>query len=340
MKRPRARRVACRAMPDDKIFYDADADPDALAGKTIAILGYGSQGHAHALNLKESGDDVVVGLRADSSSRAKAEAAGLEVLDIADAASRGDMVMVLLPDEKQAEVWEAEIADGIAAGDLLHVRATGSRSTSARSSRPPGVDVGMVAPKGPGHLVRRQYEEGKGVPCLMASHQDETGNAQRARARLRQRDRRRPRRGHRDHLQGRVRDRPLRRADGALRRRDRARPRRVRDPGRGRLRPAPRLLRDPARAEADRRPDVREGRPGHALLDLEHGRVRRHDPRAAGDRPRGARGDEADPRRHPVGRVRQASGSPRTEPGRRTSPHARGEPPATRSRPWARTCAR
>ncbi len=106
-------------MPDDGIFYDADANPDALKGKTIAILGYGSQGHAHALNLKESGYDVVVGLRADSSSRAKAEAAGLEVLDIADAASRGDVIMVLLPDEKQAEVWETEIFDGIAPGDLL-----------------------------------------------------------------------------------------------------------------------------------------------------------------------------------------------------------------------------
>ena len=104
-------------MPDDGIFYDADANPDALKGKTIAILGYGSQGHAHALNLKESGHDVVVGLRADSSSRAKAEAAGLEVLDIPDAASRGDVVMVLLPDEKQAEVWEMEIFDGIAPGN-------------------------------------------------------------------------------------------------------------------------------------------------------------------------------------------------------------------------------
>src|SRR5918999_5003800 len=105
-------------MPDDKVFYDADANPDALRDKTIAILGYGSQGHAHALNLKESGYDVVVGLRPDSSSRAEAEAAGLEVLDVADAASRGDVVMILLPDESQAEVWESEIRDGIAPGNL------------------------------------------------------------------------------------------------------------------------------------------------------------------------------------------------------------------------------
>ena len=163
-------------MTDDRVLYDADANPDALKGKTIAILGYGSQGHAHALNLKESGHDVVVGLRADSSSRAKAAAAGLEVLDIPDAASRGDVVMILLPDEKQAEVWETEIFDGIAPGDLL-MFAHGFSIHFGQIEAPAGVDVGMVAPKGPGHLVRRQYEDGKGVPCLMAVHRDETGNA-------------------------------------------------------------------------------------------------------------------------------------------------------------------
>src|SRR4249919_1596115 len=158
------------------IFYDSDADLSLLDGKTVAILGYGSQGHAHALNLKDAGIDVVVGLRPDSSSRAKAESAGLEVLDIADAASRGDVVMVLLPDEKQAEVWEAEIFDGIAPGDLL-MFAHGFAIHFEQITPPEGVDVGMVAPKGPGHLVRRQYEEGKGVPCLMAVQQDATGNA-------------------------------------------------------------------------------------------------------------------------------------------------------------------
>ena len=163
-------------MPDDGIFYDADANPDALNGKTIAILGYGSQGHAHALNLKESGHDVVVGLRADSSSRAKAEAAGLEVADVQDAASRGDVVMILLPDEKQAEVWETEIFDGIAPGNLL-MFAHGFAIHFGQIDPPAGVDVGMVAPKGPGHLVRRQYEEGKGVPCLMAVEEDATGTA-------------------------------------------------------------------------------------------------------------------------------------------------------------------
>jgi len=161
--------------PQD-IFYDSDADLSLLDGKTVAILGYGSQGHAHALNLKDSGVDVVVGLRPDSSSRAKAEAAGLEVLDVAEAASRGDAVMILLPDEKQAEIWEAEIADGIAPGNLL-LFAHGFAIHFEQIVPPAGVDVGMVAPKGPGHLVRRQYEEGAGVPCLMAVHQDATGNA-------------------------------------------------------------------------------------------------------------------------------------------------------------------
>jgi ketol-acid reductoisomerase len=163
-------------MKTDDIFYDKDADLSKLEGKTVAILGYGSQGHAHALNLRDSGVDVVVGLRPDSSSRAKAEAAGLRVLGIADAASRGDVVMVLLPDERQADVWEAEISDGIAPGNLL-LFAHGFSIHFEQIVPPPGVDVGMVAPKGPGHLVRRQYEEGHGVPCLMAVHQDATGEA-------------------------------------------------------------------------------------------------------------------------------------------------------------------
>src|SRR5687767_13827401 len=161
---------------DDRMLYDADADLSALHGKTVAILGFGSQGHAHALNLKDSGADVVVGLREDSSSREAAEAAGLEVLGIADAASRGDIVMILLPDEKQAEVWASEIADGISEGNLL-MFAHGFSVHFGQIEPPPGVDVGMVAPKGPGHLVRRQYEAGAGVPCLMAVHQDASGNA-------------------------------------------------------------------------------------------------------------------------------------------------------------------
>ena len=158
------------------MFYDDDGDLSVLEGKTVAILGFGSQGHAHALNLKDSGVEVVVGLREDSASREAALAEGLEVLSVADAASRGDIVMILLPDEIQARVWEEEIADGIAPGNLL-MFAHGFSIRFDQISPPEGVDVGMVAPKGPGHMVRRQYVEGSGVPCLMAVEQDATGTA-------------------------------------------------------------------------------------------------------------------------------------------------------------------
>ena len=158
------------------MIYDDDADLSALDGKTVAILGYGSQGHAHALNLKDSGVDVVVGLREDSSSVEKAKSDGLEVLSIADAASRGDVVMILLPDEKQGQLWREEISDGIAPGNTL-MFAHGFAILYGEIEPGPGVDVGMAAPKGPGHLVRRQYEKQEGIPGLVAIHADETGNA-------------------------------------------------------------------------------------------------------------------------------------------------------------------
>src|SRR5919109_978556 len=158
------------------MIYDRDADLGKLEGRTVAVLGYGSQGHAHALNLKDSGVDVVVGLREDSSSVDKAKGDGLRVTSIADAASEGEVVMVLLPDEKQAEVWEGEIRDGIAPGNLL-MFAHGFSIHFGQIDPGPEVDVGMAAPKGPGHLVRRQFANGRGVPCLMAVHQDATGEA-------------------------------------------------------------------------------------------------------------------------------------------------------------------
>jgi ketol-acid reductoisomerase len=158
------------------VLYEGDADLGLLEGKTVAVLGYGSQGHAHALNLKDSGVEVVVGLRPDSASRADAERDGVRVLDVADATSAGDIVMVLLPDEKQAEVWESEIGDGIAPGNLL-LFAHGFTIHFGQIDPPPEVDVAMIAPKGPGHLVRRQFAEGRGVPGLVAVHQDATGNA-------------------------------------------------------------------------------------------------------------------------------------------------------------------
>jgi ketol-acid reductoisomerase len=158
------------------MFYDDDADLSLLEGKTVAILGYGSQGHAHALNLKDSGVEVVVGLRPDSSSVAKARSEGLEVTDIADAASRGDVVMVLLPDEKHHDVWEESIRDGIAPGNLV-LFGHGFSVHYDEVDPPAEVDVALVAPKGPGHLVRRQYLEGSGVPGLVAVAQDASGTA-------------------------------------------------------------------------------------------------------------------------------------------------------------------
>src|SRR3954451_20474137 len=159
------------------MIYDNDADLSLLEGKTVAILGYGSQGHAHALNLHDSGVNVVVGLREDSSSVQKAKDDGLEVDTIANAASRGDLVMILLPDEKQSEIWDSDIKDGIAPGNLL-LFAHGFAIHFDQIEAGPEVDVAMVAPKGPGHLVRRQYTEGAGVPGLVAVHQDASGNAQ------------------------------------------------------------------------------------------------------------------------------------------------------------------
>ena len=158
------------------MFYDDDADLSRLDGRTVAIVGYGSQGHAHALNLRDSGIDVVVGLRPGSSSADKARQEGLEVLPVADAASRGDVVMMLVPDELHRQVWEGEVRDGIAAGNLL-MFGHGFSIHFDEVEPPPDVDVAMVAPKGPGHLVRRQYAEGRGVPALIAVHQDATGDA-------------------------------------------------------------------------------------------------------------------------------------------------------------------
>jgi ketol-acid reductoisomerase len=158
------------------MYYDDDADLSLLDGKTVAIIGFGSQGHAHALNLKDSGVDVVVGLRSSSSSAEAARSAGLEVLDVADAASRGDIVMVLVPDELHHDVYESEIRDGIADGNTL-LFGHGFSVHYGEVEPPPGVDVGLVAPKGPGHLVRRQFLEGSGVPCLVAVAQDSSGGA-------------------------------------------------------------------------------------------------------------------------------------------------------------------
>jgi len=158
------------------IYYDDDADVGLLDGRKVAVLGYGSQGHAHALNLRDSGVDVRVGLRDGSASRAKAEAAGLRVTSIAAAAREADIIMVLLSDTEQARVYREDIEPNLQDRDSLAF-AHGFNIHFGQVRPPKGVDVWMIAPKGPGHLVRRTYEEGGGVPSLVAVHADETGKA-------------------------------------------------------------------------------------------------------------------------------------------------------------------
>jgi len=158
-----------------KIFHDDDASLEPLKGKKLAVIGYGSQGHAHALNLRDSGCDVRVGLRPDSASRAKAEAAGLRVVDAATAAREADVIMMLVPDEQGAEIYDAEIAPGLAKGKYLAF-GHGFNIHFGKIVPPADVNVLMVAPKGPGHLVRSEYEKGRGVPCLIAIHQDPSGD--------------------------------------------------------------------------------------------------------------------------------------------------------------------
>jgi len=159
-----------------RMYYDADANLDLLAGKTVAIIGYGSQGHAHALNLKDSGVNVIVGLYPGSKSAGKAKDAGLPVISVDEASKQADFIMILLPDEVQKTVYKHEIEPNLTEGKVLAF-AHGFNIHFAQVVPPSHVDVVMVAPKGPGHLVRRTYEQGEGVPALFAVYQDASGQA-------------------------------------------------------------------------------------------------------------------------------------------------------------------
>ncbi|NLT29924.1 MAG: ketol-acid reductoisomerase [Propionibacterium sp.] len=158
------------------MFYDDDADLSIIQGRNVAIIGYGSQGHAHALSLRDSGVDVRVGLQEDSKSRAKAEAEGLRVVTPAEACEEADLIMVLVPDQHQRKLYTEAIEPNLVPGDALFF-AHGFNIRFGYITPPEGVDVAMVAPKGPGHLVRREYAEGRGVPVLVAVEKDATGNA-------------------------------------------------------------------------------------------------------------------------------------------------------------------
>lgn len=162
---------------DAKVFYESDCNLGLLKGKTIAIIGYGSQGHAHALNLKDSGCDVIIGLYEGSKSWAKAEKQGLTVYTAAEAAKKADIIMILINDEKQADLYKNDIEPNLEAGNML-MFAHGFNIHFGTIVPPADVDVTMIAPKGPGHTVRSEYQEGKGVPCLIAVEQDATGKAQ------------------------------------------------------------------------------------------------------------------------------------------------------------------
>jgi ketol-acid reductoisomerase len=159
-----------------KLYYEKDANLELLTGKTVAIIGYGSQGHAHALNLHESGVKVVVGLYEGSKSAERAKAAGLEVATVSEAVKAADFIMILIPDERQGKVYADSVAPYLTEGKAL-VFAHGFNIHFDQIKPPAYTDVFMVAPKGPGHMVRRQYTEGSGVPCLIAVHQDASGKA-------------------------------------------------------------------------------------------------------------------------------------------------------------------
>jgi hypothetical protein len=250
-----------------KIYTDKDADLSVLKGKTCAVLGFGSQGHAHALNLKDSGVKVIIGLYPGSKSIPVAKEKGFEVFDTGEAVKRADVIFVALPDTKQAAAYEKDIEPNLSKGKTLLF--SHGFSIHFKTVVPPkDVNVILVAPKGPGHIVRRQYTEGKGVPALIAVYQNPGQGREEDRTRLGEGNRWDTRGCDRDGLQGRNRDGSLWRTDGAVRWMFRAGAGGIRDARRGGLFTGDGLLRVPARAEAHRRSDERSWHRWNAFLDL------------------------------------------------------------------------
>jgi ketol-acid reductoisomerase len=248
-------------------IYDRDIDRGAIEGKTIAIVGYGSQGRAHALNLRDSGCKVIVGLRADSGSRAGAVRDGVEVAEVADAVKRADITMILIPDEEQPATYMRDVRDNLKPGSTL-MFAHGFGIHFGTIVPPANVDVSMCAPKGPGRLVRSEYEMGRGVPCLIAIHQDFTGKARATAA------------AYASAIGG-GRAGILETNFRAVRRRLGAGDGGLRDAGGSRLRARDGVLRVPARTQTDRRPDVRARHRRHARQHQQHREIRRLHARTA-----------------------------------------------------------
>ena len=322
-----------------RVYYDRDADINLIKGKKVAVIGYGSQGHAHALNLRDSGvKDVAIALRKGSAGIAKAEKEKLKVMEVAEAAKWADVIMMLTPDELQADIYRdhlrANMKDGAALmfahGLNVHFNLIEPRAD---------IDVGMVAPKGPGHTVRSEYQRGGGVPCLLAIHQDKSGNA------------------HDLFLSyaaaigggraGIIETTFKEECEtdlfgeqtvlcGGLVELIRAGFETLVEAG---LRAGDGLLRVPARGEADRRPDLRGRHRQHELLDLQHRRVRRVRVGAAHHHRRDARRDEAHPQGHPDRRLRLRTGSASARPASPASRPSAASTTPTRSRKSAPSCA-
>ena len=321
-----------------EMFYDDDADLSIIQGRKVGVIGYGSQGHAHSLSLRDSGVEVKVGLREGSKSREKVAEQGLEVDTPAEVAKWADVIMLLAPDTAQAEIFTNEIEPHLQDGDALFF-GHGLNIHFGLIKPPANVTVGMVAPKGPGHLVRRQFVDGKGVPCLIAVDQDPKGEGE-ALALSYAKGIGGTRAGvikttFKDETETDLFGEQAVLCGGT----EELVKTGLRRHGRGGLRARDGVLRGAARAQADRRPDVRGRHRADELLGVRHRGVRRLPVRAAGHRRRHQGADEGDPRpRFRTARSSRSS-SPTSRAATRSSRGCASATPSTRSRSPARSCA-